>query len=344
MYPYHDPIAAYEAEKVNLSDSLRDDLYAKRAANRERLKNNLPKHIRINDSHFIPQGSMAIRTTVQEKDCDYDIDDGVWFYKEDLVKRGQNVQVEMTAKETQEMVRDALKDQRFNRQPEVHNNCIRVFYNDGYHVDIPCYRLLDEGKATERQELAAAGNIWVLSHPTEINIWFEDTVQKLNDAQSEAGGQLRREIRDLKRFSRSRGDKWDMPNGLKLTMLAEECFAASKERDDVAFYNLLKKMSGRLAQSLVVYNRAQNNSPQDQLTKSSRDTNMVELQIHINEALIQLAVLHSPNCTKKAARQAWDWVFQSEGFFQQYDEEHEESAVAAAVPTVPFIKSQTRFG
>jgi hypothetical protein len=343
MYNYHDPLAAYEAAKVNLPDSVRDDLYIKRKANRERLKKNRPEHIRVNDSHFIPQGSMAIRTTVQEDGCNYDIDDGVWFYKEDLVRKVGSAWVEMTALEVQEMVRDALKDPWFKKQPEVHNNCVRVFYNEGYHVDIPCYRLMDEGKDTERTELAAAGNKWVVSYPTEINVWIEDRIQALNSAEAEAGSQLRRQIRFLKRFARSRGDKWDLPNGLKLTMLAEECFKASSGRDDTAFYNLLKKLNTRLAGSLVVLNRAQKKSPQDKLTKSDRDANMLELQTRVTEALQQLTVLESDKCTKKAARAAWDWVFQTGGFLKEYDEEHETS-VASVAPTAPFVKTQTRFG
>ena len=248
MYNYHDQIAAYEAEKVKLPDSVREDLYAKRKANRERLKKNLPTQIRINDDHFIPQGSMAIRTTVQEKDNDYDIDDGVWFYKEDLVKLLGSVTVEMTALEVQEMVRDALQDARFNKQPKVHNNCVRVFYNEGYHVDIPCYRLVDQGKSSERQELAAAGNQWVPSDPTEINVWFGNVVQTLNKSDAESGGQLRRMVRFAKRFARSRGGRWDMPSGFKLTMLVEESFEPAVGREDVAFYQLLKKLSSRLWQ------------------------------------------------------------------------------------------------
>lgn len=343
MYNYHDPIAAYEAAKINLPESVREDLYAKRAANRNRLKKNRPEQIRVNDSHFMPQGSMAIRTTVQEKDSDYDIDDGVWFYKEDLVKDGVFIKSDMSPQEVQEMVRDALKDSWFNKQPEVHNNCVRVFYNEGYHVDIPCYRLWDEGEPTERQELAAADNKWVLSDPTEINVWFEEIIENLNAIKAESGKQLRRMIRLLKRFARSRGNKWDMPNGLKLTMLVEECFQALVGRDDQAFHQLLKKISARLSTSLVVYNRAQKKSPQDQLTKGSYDSNMLELQTHVSEALKELEILNSDQCTKKAARKAWDWVFQSEGFFKTYDDEH-ESEVASAAPTAPFIKSPTRFG
>jgi hypothetical protein len=125
---YHRQIQAYEAEKVNLSDAVRDDLYAKREANRNRLKANLPERVKIRS--FIAQGSMAIRTTVQEKDCDYDIDDGVSFLAESL--KGEILGIlDMSASEVQEMVRDALKDDKFNKQPEIIGNCVRVFYAEG---------------------------------------------------------------------------------------------------------------------------------------------------------------------------------------------------------------------
>ena len=39
------------------------------------------------------------------------------------------------------------------------------------------------------------------------------------------------------------------------------------------------------------------------------------------EALDKLLVLHRSDCTKKQAREAWDWVFQSDGFFEAYDKD-----------------------
>ena len=47
--------------------------------------------------------------------------------------------------------RDALKDPKFNKQPEIHQNCVRVFYAEGHHVDVPAYRKFDEGTDKERQ-------------------------------------------------------------------------------------------------------------------------------------------------------------------------------------------------
>jgi len=236
-------------------------------------------HIRLNDDHFVPQGSMAIGTTVQEENNAYDIDDGVWFHKDDLKKDS----TAYTARETQEMVCDAVKDTNFNKQPEIHNNCVRVFYAEGHHVDIPCYRKLDADTDKERQELAGADG-FAASDPTEINRWFIERVEAL-------------------------------------TMLVEECAPNYYERDDEAFYWLLSNLKTRLATNLEVENRAQTKTPKDKLTKSTSDANMVELRKRVGEALDKLLVVHSTDCTKPQARKAWDWVFQSDGYFEAYDKD-----------------------
>ena len=122
MFDYNEQVQAYETDCVNLPQAVKDKLRDQREANRSRLKRNRPDSIRLNDDHFIPQGSMAIGTTVQEENNAYDIDDGVWFHKDDLKKKDGTA---YTARETQEMVRDAVKDPNFNKQPEIHNNCVR---------------------------------------------------------------------------------------------------------------------------------------------------------------------------------------------------------------------------
>ncbi len=318
-FNYHPQIAAYETEKVNLSEAVRSDLYAKREANRNRLRENLPKRFKIKD--FIPQGSMAIRTTVQEEDGDYDIDDGIVFFDDDLVD-GVFGLFTLSASDVQEIVHDALKDDKFNRQPEIIGNCVRVFYAQGYHVDVPAFRVIEPDTESERQDLAGKDG-WRRSDPTEINRWFESRVQRLNDIQEEAGSQFRRMVRLLKRFARSRGKQWDMPNGLKLTMLADECFERSYGRDDKAFYFLLLNLRERLQKSKSVCNRAQKHSTQDSLTKSDEDANMVELHQRVGDALNQLKILWNEKCTQSQARTAWDWVFQTNGFFLDFDQRNQ---------------------
>jgi hypothetical protein len=312
---YHAAIQAYEAAKVNLSDAVRDDLYAKREANRSRLKANLPERVKIKD--FIAQGSMAIRTTIQEEARDYDIDDGVSFYAATL--KGPYLGIfDMDSDEIREMVCDALKDDKFSRKPEIFGNCVRVYYSEGYHVDVPSFRVIDADTSDEHQELAGKDG-WKASDPTQINRWFEDRLQKQNRIQDDAGGQFRRMIRLLKRFARSRGKQWNMPNGLKLTMLADECFERSYGRDDKAFYFLLSKLHERLHKSRTVWNRAQPESSRDQLTKSDDDENMVELHQRVFEALKQLENLWDEKGTLSRVRTAWDWVFQTGGFFLDFD-------------------------
>jgi hypothetical protein len=317
MFDYNEQIKAYETDCVNLPQEVKEKLRDQREANRNRLKRNRPEGVRLNDEHFIPQGSMAIGTTVQEKDNAYDIDDGVWFDKDDLKKKDGTA---YTARETQEMVRDALKDPNFNKQPEIHNNCVRVFYAEGHHVDVPCYRKLNADTENEQQELAGA-NGFTSSDPTEINRWFLERVEVLNKHRTGAGSQLRVMIRLMKRFARSRGADWDMPNGLKLTMLVDECAPSYYERDDEAFYWLLSKLKARLAMNLEVENRAQTKAPRDKLTKSTSDANMVEFRTRVGDALDKLVVLHRSDCTLKQAREVWDWVFQSEGFFEAFDKD-----------------------
>ncbi|MEQ2005255.1 MAG: cyclic GMP-AMP synthase DncV-like nucleotidyltransferase [Limisphaerales bacterium] len=317
MFDYNEQIQAYEADCVALPQAVKDKLRDHRAANRNRLKANRPDTIRLNDNHFMPQGSMAIETTVQEKDNAYDIDDGVWFHADDLKKKDGAA---YSAMDTQVMVRDALKDDRFNKQPEIHNNCVRIFYEAGHHVDVPAYRKLDADTDKERQELAGAAG-FNLSDPTEINRWFLDRVQALNKQRAGAGSQLRVMIRMMKRFARSRGKDWDLPNGLKLTMLTEECLQTQYQRDDECFYWLLARLKDRLATNLEVENRAQTKWPKDKLTKSPSDGNMVELRTRVGEALAQLNVLHRSDCKPGQARAAWDWVFQSDGYFEAYDKD-----------------------
>jgi hypothetical protein len=45
----------------------------------------------------------------------------------------------------------------------------------------------------------------------------------------------------------------------------------------------------------------------------------------LREALDKLAVLHCSDCKRPQAREAWDWVFQSEGFFEAYDKDAKQA-------------------
>lgn len=137
MFDCSKDVRAYHDQDVTLPKSEQDAMRDRRESNRTRLRNGLASAGKPAPIEFVSQGSYAMKTMVRDPDNDYDIDDGVYFRKEDLVgDRG----AEMTSLQARQMVRDAVDDGKFKKPPEVRSNCVRVFYEKGYHVDLPVYR------------------------------------------------------------------------------------------------------------------------------------------------------------------------------------------------------------
>lgn len=77
-------MSKYHKEKITLKRADQDDMRSRRDAGRTRLETGLRR-----DGHALPketasQGSYAMRTMVQDPECDYDIDDGAYFKSDDL--------------------------------------------------------------------------------------------------------------------------------------------------------------------------------------------------------------------------------------------------------------------
>ena len=329
MYDYSERIESFRDQRVRLSGDFLDKLLAHRKANRDRLISRLPEEfsgLTIGESSFKPQGSVAMQTIIQTRftEDEYDIDDGVVLWKHQLVKKDGT---ELTAAEAKEKVRDALKDERFNRQPRICTNCVRVYYADTdeekHHVDFPVYRQWEDSNGDSKRELAGDGS-WSESDPTQVNVWFNDVVESRNVTIDGWGTQFRQLIQLLKRFCRSRPDtEWDMPNGMKLTMLVHECQPVYQARIDVAFRELLTRLETRLIVSKRICNLAHPARPA--ITKSDADSNVVALLTHTQEANAQLRSLDRNDCNNvAAARNVWDWIFRSDGFFKEFDEKRKE--------------------
>ena len=269
MFDYSVQIEAFRDKKVRLPTLFKEKLLDRRKANRNRLINRLSGFIpraSIGETSFKPQGSVAMGTVIQNKfaDEEYDIDDGLVIPRSQL-KNGDGS--EMTALKVKEAVRDALKDDRFNRQPKIHTNCVRVFYaetdDEKHHVDFPVYRRWTTNDDEVVRELASESD-WVRSDPTQVNEWFSNIVADRNKAEDGWGTQFRNLVQLLKRFSRSRSDWLSLlPNGMKLTMLVDECQPPYDVRIDVAFRHLLEGIDGRLNSDKAIYNRAHPDEPDD---------------------------------------------------------------------------------
>jgi len=82
MFDYNQQIQAFQEKKVRLPNDMLEMLIKHREANANRLIRRLPElhsAISISQSNFRPQGSVAIRLTIQTKFVqeEYDVDCGV---------------------------------------------------------------------------------------------------------------------------------------------------------------------------------------------------------------------------------------------------------------------------
>jgi len=78
-------VLKYQRNEVKLSDEERLDIKEKADTNRERLKGGLRAGEKPKPIGMHTQGSYSMKTMIQEDDGDFDIDDGVYFEKDDLV-------------------------------------------------------------------------------------------------------------------------------------------------------------------------------------------------------------------------------------------------------------------
>lgn len=315
MFDCSDDITAYHNQAVTLPQPDRTDMRDRRNANRDRLRDDLAKNEKPQPFAFHKQGSYAMLTMVQHEDNAYDIDDGVYFTKEDLDgSRGG----EMSALEARKMVRDAVDDGSFKKAPEIHPNCVRVFYAAGYHVDMPVYRKRIEKKlfGPDEDVYEIAGPDWKRSDARLVTDWFNDE-NKNQSPDTENGRQLRRVTRLIKKFAQSRSSwKGQIASGFAITKLVTESYTAAREREDSALRYTMRAIKNRLDRNLVVKHPT---TPDETISKGNDDPKLRFLREKLTQALTDLEVLDSHDCTREQALKAWDKVF-SVTFFKERSE------------------------
>ena len=296
MYDCDADVRAFHNEEITLNHVQQTEMRNRRDANRNRLKKGLEAKKDPSPSSHQAQGSYAMHTMVQDDNNDYDIDDGVVFTKADLVgPQG----ADKSALDARKMVCAAVDDGSFTNPPTVLKNCVRVFYKQGYHVDIPVYRLLEDGT------LELASSDWKGSSPSEVTDWYNKSVcEKSPDTLN--GRQLRRITRFLKGFKGSR-ESWKsrMASGFAISALVVECYVADS-RDDVALYETIKAIHNRLQWNLEVAHPVRD----EMITKGYDDPCTKFLREKLGEALGFLDALFDKGCTRLDALKAWRNVYQ----------------------------------
>jgi len=337
MFDCAKDVLAYHDDEVTLPRAEQKNMRERRDANRKRLKDGLKKAGRPASLDFETQGSYAMLTMIQYPAKDYDIDDGVYFDADDLKgERGG----EMSALEVRQMVRDALDDGSFKKKPEVRTNCVRVYYDAGYHVDIPAYRMRVEKSASGEEmtivELASAD--WKRSDARDVTEWFNEENEK-QSPDTENGRQLRRVTREIKKYARSR-ESWidNILSGFGITKLVTECFRRNAAREDEALVKTIRAIRDRLDLDLVIKHPV---TPNETITKGSDDASARFFRDKIKEGIESLKVLDDPSCTRTQGLAAWD-KFYATDYFSKRDASQARTSEAAATFVPPaIVKSRT---
>lgn len=313
MFNCANEITKFHDEEVRLSRRQSDDLHSKKVANRDRIQLGLADNGDPKPVGFWVQGSFAMKTVVQAENNHIDLDDGLYFHATDLKGRNGG---DLSPRAVKEKVLAAVTDGRFTRKPEILTNCVRVYYNEGYNIDVPVYREVTTtnwaGNPETHYELASSE--WKKSDPRAVTEWFNREVTE-QSPDTTNGRQLRRLVRLMKDFVDSRSS-WveKMPSGFILsTLLLNECYRPDSARDDLSLYNTMKALRDRLTWNTEV------NHPvlDEKLTKESDKTRLDFLREQLNTALADLQVLFKTDCDAETALKAWGKVFNAREFFEE---------------------------
>lgn len=319
MYDCSKDVRAYHDQQVTLLRADQDAMRDRRDANRRRLRKGLAANDDPKPSEFVKQGSYAMRTMIQHPENDYDIDDGVYFLKDDLVgPRGG----EMSAREAKEMVRDAVDDGSFATPPEVRSNCVRVYYQKGYHVDMPVYRTIDDGYEVYHE--LASSNGWRRSDARDVTDWYDDELKATTD-----GPQARRLTRELKKFARSRSS-WSsrILSGFGITVLLVERVRLAT-REDRALYDTMVAIRDRLNSYLSIEHPV---TEGDYIAQAG-DAKSAFFRDKLDEAIGWLQPLFDVDCTRNQALACWDKVFNT-SFFSERGEEEARTGASLIKPLI----------
>ncbi len=203
-------------QRIKLSVTKKQSLRISRNSLRSKIKEKLKDE--GCDTKFFWQGSFAMNTIITPKDDDYDIDDGIYIQGDGEPKIEISTLRKWVVKAAEGHTSIPPKDK---------NNCVRVYFKEGYHVDLVVYHKNKD----EHPKLAHKTKGWILSDPKEFMEWF--------NSKCDEGGQAKRIVRYFKAWADNVRE--EMPSGIILTVLAINNLRLNG-RDDVAFLETMKSI------------------------------------------------------------------------------------------------------
>lgn len=202
---------------LNIPKAKKDKLKVSKEEIRTKIRNYFKTNHPDYKPEFYIQGSYKVGTTILTKDNECDLDDGVYF------KREQGV----SGTTLQTWVKNAV-DGHTTTPPEHRKKCIRVIFKAEYHIDIPVYYFPDDA---EHPLLAIKNEDCSESDPKEFVDWYKEEIKNTP--------QVLRISRYLKAWGDHKRDK--MPSGLAMSILAANNIQKN-DRDDIALRDTLEKI------------------------------------------------------------------------------------------------------
>lgn len=344
MFDLHKELTTFYHEHVRLKDE-RKRLAGLRDLNLKRLNEGLNKLGEDDDTTYAPplrhrdQGGYAMHTLNKHPDGDYDLDCAIIFQKDDLPS---------SALAARKRVEAAFKRTgvRFAQDPEARTNAVTVWYAEGYHIDFAVYR--EFVNIWGETIIEHAGAEWTQADPSKLTNWFSDQVAALSPSGygvTVDAGQMRRVVRWLKKFAKSRSH-WNLPGGMIISALVQECYQSHYYRDDISLYNTMLAIRNRL----VLNQQVRNPIFLDQYltSKPEYERQVVRLKEKLDAALRELDVLFGANCTRKQALSAWNWIFQHPYWEDLIDAEESAKSSRLSIGTLAnaptFIRDTETYG
>jgi hypothetical protein len=229
---------------LNIPPTKKDKLKKSKDEIRTKIKNYFKTNHPDYRPEFYIQGSYKVGTTILTKDNECDLDDGVYFRREQGVS-GTTLQT---------WIKNAVENHT-TTPPEHRKKCVRVIFKAEYHIDIPVYYFPDD---SEHPLLAIKNEDCSESDPKEFVVWYKNEINNTP--------QVLRISRYLKAWGDNKRDK--MPSGLAMSILAANNIQEN-DRDDLALRDTLEKIKEVLDNSFECIVPA---NPNDDLFKDYDQT------------------------------------------------------------------------
>lgn len=307
MYNCSSELGAFQKQKARLSTYKIDVLLEDRRCIKKLLRDNLRKKGKLVPYKRALQGSFVMRTMVQDKDDDYDLDDGAYFDVDDPRANGWE---KHTPQQAREVVWNALNHQANSFKPELKNKCVRLHFKGKTHIDIPVFRkrTLKSGDFIIEH---AANNDWNPSNVQEVETWYEDFRKSHSNKK-----QVLRITRLLKKFAKVHTiNDNHMLSGFGITILLSEVGKFCDNREDVALYKAMELIYNRLTHSTTIRSPIK---PRLALTKRNDDHGAHAFKNILNWALDALEPLFADDCKRDEALDCWDRVFKTNFFNDKF--------------------------